>query len=89
MLGGILRAEELVSGAQGQTSETFGFKWQKRETFEGEPLRFLQKWLIEKYGNVAQAPWLFETDPNPILLDAGCGAAMSALSSSNPTVSRY
>jgi arsenite methyltransferase len=88
MLGGVLRAEEFVSDAQGQTSEMFGFKWQKRETFEGEPLRFLQQWLIEKYGDVPNAPWLFAADANPLLLDVGCGAAMSALALFGPVLDR-
>jgi len=88
MRGGILRAQESVSAAQNQTSATFGFKWAKRETFEGEPLKFLRQWLLEKYGDVAAAPWLFESSENPILLDAGCGAAMSALALFGPVLDR-
>lgn len=80
MLDGILRAREVVSDRQQQTGDAFGFKWAKRGTFEGEPLNFLRQWLIEKYGDVAKAPWLFEAGEHPILLDAGCGAAMSGLS---------
>ncbi len=79
MRGGILRAQELLSPTQDQISETFAFKWAKRETFEGDPLNFLRRWLIEKYGDVTKARWLFGTSDDPILLDAGCGAAMSAL----------
>src|SRR4051812_34076864 len=79
MRDGILRGQELVSRAQGQTSDAFGFKWAKRDTFEGENARFMRNWLIEKYGNVAEAPWLFEAGSRPIMLDAGCGAAMSGL----------
>lgn len=88
MRNGILRSHELVSSAQDQTKDTFGFKWAKRETFEGEPLNFLRRWLLEKYGNVPAAPWLFATGPNPIMLDAGCGAAMSALSLFEPVLDR-
>jgi arsenite methyltransferase len=88
MIDGILRSQEFVSAAQDQTRDTFGFKWAKRETFEGAPLTFLRQWLIEKYGNVAGAPWLFATGPNPILLDAGCGAAMSALALFEPVLDR-
>src|SRR5437762_51572 len=61
MIDGILRAQELVSAAQDQTSETFWFKWSKRDTFEGAPLKFGTQWLIEKYGEVAKAPYLFNT----------------------------
>lgn len=79
MSGGILRAADTVSPAQSQTSETFGFKWSKRDTFEGELANHARRWLIEKYGDVASAPWLFDTSDKPILLDAGCGAALTAL----------
>jgi len=85
---GILRARDLMSAAQDQTKDAFGFKWAKRDTFEGEPLNFLRQWLIEKYGNVAQAPWLFAGGARPILLDAGCGAAMSALALFEPVLDR-
>ena len=88
MRGGILRAREIVSAAQDRTKDTFAFKWAKRETFEGEPLTFLRHWLIEKYGNVAEAPWLFAAGSNPIMLDAGCGAAMSALALFEPVLGR-
>ena len=88
MRGGILRAREFVSTAQDRTKNTFAFKWAKRETFEGEPLKFLRHWLIEKYGNVAEAPWLFAAGANPIMLDAGCGAAMSALALFEPVLGR-
>lgn len=88
MRAGILRATELASAAQDQTSGTFGYKWAKRETFEGEPAKFLQSWLAEKYGNVTQATWFFANNSNPILLDAGCGAAMSGLALFEPVLDR-
>src|SRR5262245_314382 len=88
MLDGILRAQELVSTAQNQTSETFGFKWAKRDTFEGAPLGFATQWLVERYGEVAEAPYLFSTSDRPILLDAGCGAAGSALALFNSVLGR-
>ncbi len=78
--GGILRATDVVSKAQAQTSDTFGFKWHQRETFESEAsLTRTRRWLIERYGDVAAAPWWEEYGSEPIVLDAGCGAAMSAL----------
>lgn len=88
MVGGIPRAEEFVSVAQSQTRETFGFKWAKRDTFEGEVAVNMRRWLIEKYGDVTAAPWLFAGGPNPILLDAGCGAALSALGLFEPVLDR-
>ncbi len=88
MRDGILRARELVSPAQAQTGDVFGYKWGRRESFEGGPRQFLRQWLIERYGEVSAAPWLFATSANPILLDAGCGAGVSALALFEPVLAR-
>lgn len=77
---GIPRSQQLHSKAQAQTEEAFGFKWKKRDTFDSPAsLARMKKWLIERYGDVAHAPWLAEHGENPLLLDAGCGAGMSGL----------
>jgi arsenite methyltransferase len=77
---GILRAEALVSSRQAQTAEAFGFKWQQVRTFEGAAaLGRVHEWLLERYGDVPAAPWWREYGEAPVLLDAGCGAAMSSL----------
>lgn len=77
---GIPRSGLLLSAAQAQTEETFGFKWKKRDTFESSAsLARMREWLIERYGDVARAPWLADHGPRPLLLDAGCGAGMSGL----------
>lgn len=78
-LQGVLRSRDLVSQAQAQTRETFGYKWARRETFEGRQEHNAREWLIARYGNVAAAEWLFETSDRPVLLDAGCGAGFTAL----------
>ncbi len=78
--GAILRAEVLVSDAQAQTADTFGFKWQRVDTFAGETaVARSRNWLLERYGDVAAAPWWPEYGDHPVLLDAGCGAALSSL----------
>ncbi|HKQ35269.1 MAG TPA: class I SAM-dependent methyltransferase [Nitrospiraceae bacterium] len=80
MRGGILRLEGTASEAQGQTERSFGFKWDQRHTFESEPaLARVREWLIERYGNVGEASWLGEHGDHPLILDAGCGAGMSAV----------
>lgn len=77
---GIPRSDALLTSAQAQTEETFGFKWRKRDTFESEAsLARMREWLVERYGNVVQADWLAEHGSRPLLIDAGCGAGMSAL----------
>jgi arsenite methyltransferase len=77
---GILQAEMLVSDAQAQTADTFGFKWQQLDTFAGEiAVGHSRDWLLERYGDVAAAGWWAEYGRFPLLLDAGCGAALSSL----------
>lgn len=80
MRDGILRSETLTSSSQTQTEKTFGFKWHQRDTFESEAsLKAMREWLIERYGEVAGAPWWQDHGPQPLVIDAGCGAAMSAI----------
>jgi arsenite methyltransferase len=77
---GILRQRAVVSERQAQTSDTFGFKWHKRDTFESEAsLARMREWLVERYGDVSTAAWWDEYGAQPVVLDAGCGGAMSAL----------
>lgn len=77
---GVLRAESHYSNSQSQTSECFGFKWQKRDTFEsGAVLNKAHEWLVSRYGDVVNTPWWSEMGEQPVLLDAGCGAGLSAL----------
>jgi arsenite methyltransferase len=77
---GILRSRALISAAQAQTADTFGFKWSRRDTFESEAMRGpIREWLVERYGDVAQADWWGEHGEAPIVLDAGCGAGLAAV----------
>lgn len=77
--GDILRAQATASRSQAQTSETFGFKWHQRETYENTLAAAMRAWLIERYGDVSTAPFWREYAAEPILLDAGCGSGFSAL----------
>jgi SAM-dependent methyltransferase len=86
---GIPRARNLVEGSQAQTRDAFGFKWKKRDTFESPAsLARMRAWLFERYGDVGRASWLAEYGESPLLLDAGCGAGMSALELFRPCLSR-
>lgn len=77
---GISRSRRLISRAQAQTGESFGFKWKKRDTFDSPAsLSRMRAWLVERYGDPARADWLPEHGDWPVLLDAGCGAGMSAV----------
>ncbi|HEY3044873.1 MAG TPA: class I SAM-dependent methyltransferase [Vicinamibacterales bacterium] len=86
---GIPRSQNVGSAAQAQTGETFGFKWKKRDAFESAASRARHhRWLIERYGDVATAPWLAEHGDRPLLVDAGCGAGWSALELLGPLIPR-
>lgn len=85
---GVLRSREPLSEAQGQTGRIFAYKWAQRDTFELGPSRHMRSWLIEKYGDVCSAGWFAEHGDNPLLLDAGCGAAMSAIALFEPVLRR-
>src|ERR1700694_4915013 len=74
---GIPRSQAVVSTAQAQTGDTFGFKWKQRDTFDSPgSLARMRGWLVERYGDVASMPWLAEHGEQPLLIDAGCGAGM-------------
>lgn len=86
---GLPRSSKLVSAAQAQTRETFGFKWNKVDTFDSQiSLARMREWLIERYGDLAVAPWLAEHGEQPLLIDAGCGAGMSGLELLGPLLPR-
>lgn len=77
---GIPRSRKLVSESQAQTSDTFGFKWKKLDTFDSPAnLKRSRDWLIERYGDLSTAGWINEYGEMPLLVDAGCGAGLSGL----------
>ena len=84
---GIPRSQTLVSVEQAQTGGVFGFKWRKLDTFDSPAsLGRMREWLLERYCNVATAAWLSEHGRSPLLIDAGCGAGMSALELLAPAI---
>jgi arsenite methyltransferase len=80
MRGGILRAETALSPAQAQTERSFAFIWSGRDRFRSEAsLGALRDWYRTMYGDIAGAPWWPEYGDRPLLVDAGCGAGLSAM----------
>lgn len=80
MSRGILRDEGILSEQQAQTADVFGFKWRRHHSFDTPAMiAKAASWMVEKYGDVASAPWWEEYGPDPLVVDAGCGAALSAL----------
>jgi len=89
MRNAIPRSQVLISDAQAQTEETFGFKWKKRDTFESSAnLTRMRAWLVERYGDPQHAGWLDDHGESPLMIDAGCGASMSGLELFAPLVPR-
>lgn len=74
-----------VSEPQQQTSETFTFKWSKRNTYESDVVESeAKKWLIEKYFDGREDAIDLLLGENKAgrrlrILDAGCGSGFSAL----------
>ena len=67
-----------LSRDQQQTGSVFGHKWQREETYTSPAmLAHVRQWLFERYSD---APTLVRSlAESPVVLDAGCGAAMSAI----------
>ncbi|WP_237759208.1 class I SAM-dependent methyltransferase [Legionella erythra] len=75
---GVVRFQDSISNAQQQTQEAFGFKWSQRDSFESEEMvTRTRRWLIERYAE--PTPYVNSFASKPIVLDAGCGAGLSAL----------
>jgi SAM-dependent methyltransferase len=77
---GIPRSLSVASAGQLQTEQAFGYKWKQRESFEtSASLRRRREWLLARYGDVSTADWWSDYGERPLVLDAGCGAGVSAL----------
>ncbi len=70
-----------LSASQEQTQNTFSFKWAKSETYESQQVRDeWRRWLLEKYFDGDDSgPAGLLSRPGLRILDAGCGAGISAL----------
>ncbi|MBO6769762.1 MULTISPECIES: class I SAM-dependent methyltransferase [unclassified Thalassospira] len=88
MARGLLRNPSVASVSQKQTESVFGYKWKKRETFEGGLPARMREWLIEKYGDVPNTKYFKDYGDQVVVLDAGCGAALSALALFEPALKR-
>lgn len=87
---GILRlVAEGVSSSQDQTSEAFGFKWQQSDSFESEAVMDVtREHARDRYGDVVNEPWWGEYGERPVVVDAGCGAGVTALAMLGPILDR-
>lgn len=80
MRAGLPRQFNQLSRRQDQTADTFGFKWRRDDLFDqSEYLAQVRRWMLERYGDIEAAPWWADYGSSPLILDAGCGAAMTAI----------
>jgi SAM-dependent methyltransferase len=74
-------ARPATTDSQRQTSDAFGFKWARRDTYESPAMRDAARaWLVARYcgGDPAVLDgWL--AGGRKVILDAGCGAGFSGL----------
>jgi arsenite methyltransferase len=86
---GIPRVLDTSTTAQAQTAAAFGFKWHQRDSFESETvLRLTGDYLNERYGPIARAQWWSDYGTEPLVIDAGCGAGLTALAMLEPLFPR-
>ncbi len=75
---GVWTSKQDLSPPQHQTSTAFAFKWRRKDSFDSPAvLSKARAWLQERYGDVCAL--VYNQKQPPVLLDAGCGAAFSAL----------
>jgi len=80
-----------TSESQRQTEQTFGFKWEKKDSYDSEQSnRRAKEWLIERYcgGDIAKLEQWLGQSPK-IILDAGCGAGFSGALFFGPYLSQH
>jgi arsenite methyltransferase len=77
---GIPRNSSLVSETQQSTKQAFEYIWCNGDTFQSSSgLSVLRDWYVERYGDVAAAPWWSDYGDRPLVVDAGCGVGLSSL----------
>jgi arsenite methyltransferase len=68
----------MESEKQAQTSNTFDYKWKKRDTYESDAMQaFAKEWLKSRYQVAGKT--LADLVKGKRVLDAGCGAGHSAI----------
>jgi arsenite methyltransferase len=76
---GIPRLVAPTEANQSQTARSFGYKWSRRHSWDSTRVgASAQPWLVKRYGfgDVAEMRRFFES--HRTILDAGCGAGLSA-----------
>jgi len=76
---GIPRLVVTDDAGQLQTSDTFAFKWKKRDTYDSPEFKsFSIKWGLEKYGFASLEEWATHYNGRTRILDLGCGSGYTS-----------
>lgn len=69
-----------ASATQSQTGSAFGYQWGRRDTYDSPAMReMMRQWLVDRYcAGDPEALGRLLGDDGKIILDAGCGAGLSA-----------
>jgi len=79
ILRNIPRFVHISDAGQVQTSQAFGFKWNRRGSYGSAGFRnFYTSWLMEKYGFDSLADWVDFFANRTRILDLGCGSGLSS-----------
>jgi arsenite methyltransferase len=79
VINGIPRLLPDFDEKQSQTSDTFGFKWKKRDTYD-QPTMLAShaKWMLERYGFESVDDWAQAFSKQRRIMDLGCGSGFSS-----------
>lgn len=76
---GIPRFVEIADAGQQQTADTFGYKWQQRDSYDSPGFReFAMGWFLERYGFGSEQELRDFFRDRRLTLDAGCGSGFSS-----------
>lgn len=76
---GIPRFVLTTDAGQVQTSDAFGFKWKKRETYDSVAAKqAAADWYLEKYGYASLDEWAAYFDSRESVIDIGSGSGFSS-----------
>lgn len=79
IIGGIPRMVANHDAGQAQTSDSFGFKWTRRDSYDSPQVKAdSATWLAQKYGFSSADDWARHLAARRRILDLGCGSGFSS-----------
>lgn len=76
---GVPRFVDFADSKHGQAAESFGFKWQQRESYASEDFQnWYRNWLMQRYGFSSMEQMRSFFGSRRRILEVGCGSGLSA-----------